>query len=339
MLDLDSARRALWKYGSSVPYSTATSTDIGEFDFKLMQVVERFFTLGTWRNMWRRINLAVYDCRITLPRGFDTCRQVASCGGVTPIYSQFHRFTGFGLAVSPLDIGQSGIGPGWFSGLRLVDEAAQTFRIPSGTFTLRAVATEVNADGFTFIGGFDADENELFGEIPLPFVNGAANGTQHYTSLPRIEKAVTTNPVLLYAVDTTTAVATLLGAFAPGETHPAYRQYSVAGLTTEDPDADPAVVSAICKLGFVPAVAANDLIVPGNIGALKLGLQALAFEDKVDPANAGIYWGPNFPDRASGKMSGAIDLLDAELEELQAGETQTFAFSPSFACGEVRNAR
>jgi hypothetical protein len=66
MLDLASARRALWKWGSSTPYATATVTDIGEFDFRLMQVVERFFTLGTWRNMWRRLDLAIYDNRLNL---------------------------------------------------------------------------------------------------------------------------------------------------------------------------------------------------------------------------------------------------------------------------------
>jgi hypothetical protein len=333
MLDLESARRALWRWGSSVPYSTASITDIGEFDFKLMQVVERFFTLGTWRSMWKRLNLSIYDNTLTLPRGLDTCRQIANCDNVAPIYSQFHRFVGFGLNVDPIDWAGAA---GWYSGLRLTDENAQTFRTPTGTFTLRAVATEVNAEGFTFIGGFDADENELFGEITLAFVNGAANGTQQYTQLPRIEKAVTANPVLLYSVDTTTAVATLLGSYAPGETTPAYRQYDVAGIASSTDD--PPVVSVIAKLGFSPAVADNDLVSPGNLGALKLGLQALGFEDKVDPANAGLYWGPNFPDR-TGKMHGAIDLLDAELEELQMAEMPTLQFGYDFAAGSVRNCR
>lgn len=322
MLDLESARRALWRHGSSVPYSTASANDIGEFDFKLMQVVERFFTLGTWRNMWRKLNLAVYDGTLTIPRGFDTCRQISSCGcGPVPLYSQFHRFAGYGFPFDPLETA------GWYSGLTLIDEQAQTFRIPTGTFTLRAVATEINADGFTFIGGFDENESELFGEITLAFVNGAANGTQEYTQLPRIEKAVTNNAVLLYAVDTTTAEATLLASYAPGETQPAYRQYSVSGLTSDDPDADPPVVSAICKLGFSPAVANNDLIIPGMVGALKLGLQSLTFEDRVDPQNAAIY------------MKNAIALLDAELEELQSAEIPALHFSPDFAAGSIHNAR
>jgi hypothetical protein len=333
MLDLSYARRALWAYGSNVPYSTANSTQIAEFDFRLMQVVERFFSLGTWKNMWRRLNLTIYDCRLTLPRGFDTLRSISACNNSVPIYSQFHRFAADGITVDP--VGASGR---WSTGIRLVDEHAQTFRIPSGTFTLRAVATEVNADGFTFIGGYDQDDNELFGAITLAFINGAANTTQQFTRLPEIKKAVTTHPVLLYAVDTTTAVATLISSLAPGETIPNYRQYSVEGIYGADTDTDP-VVSAICKLGFVAAIADTDLVIPGNVGALKLGLQALAFEEKVDPDNAGKYWGPNFPSQNPGKMSGAVDLLDSELDELTAGEASVFQFDRDWGAGSVHNAR
>lgn len=337
VLDLASARRGLWKFGSSVPYSTATVTDIAEFDFRLMQVVELFFSLGTWRSMWRRLTLNVYDGRLTIPRGFDTCRQVASgCGCPIPIYSQFHRFAGFGVSVVDSTLQFEPRLSGWVAGLRLLDENAQTFRIPTGTFTLRAVATEVSADGLTLIGGFDADGNELFGEITLALINGAANTTQQYTQLPEIQKAVTTNAVLLYAVDTTTAVATLIASYAPGETIPSYRQYDAAGFCSSTTDAP--VVSAICKLGFMTAVTSNDIIIPGNINALALGLQSIGFRDKVDPVNAGIYMGPNSPAK-TGKMAGAIDILDAELEELQASEQTVLQVSENFACGNIPNVR
>lgn len=341
MLDLGYARRALWNYGSNAVYLDATVSQIGEFDFKLMQVVERFYTLGTWRNMWRRIDLAIYDNKLTLPRGFDTCRQIAACSNSAPIYSQFHRFAGCGVSVDGAS--RTGLLSGWYTGLRLTDEMAQTFITPTGTFTLRAVATEVNATGLTLIGGFDQDENELFGEITLATINGATNTTQQFTKMPQIKKAVTSNAVLLYAVDTTTSVATLVASYAPGETIPNYRQYDAAGFSSDADDDgvadDPPVVSAICKLGFVAAISINDLIVPGNLGALKLGLQALGFEDKVDGSNAGLYWGPNYPSKNPGKMAGAIDLLDAELEELQSAETPVFNVSPDWACGSIHNAR
>lgn len=323
MLNLGYARQALWQFGSPVPYSTANVSQLGQFDFKLMQVVERFFTLGTWRNMWRRIDLAILDNKLTLPRGFDTLRAISACSNSAPIYSQFHRFAGCSTTFDPLDTA------GWYTGVRLTDEMAQTFITPTGTFKLRAVATEVSAAGLTLIGGFDANDNELFGEITLALINGAANTTQQFTKMPQIKKAVTSNAVLLYAVDTTTSVATLVSSFAPGETIPNYRQYDASGfLTDADGDTDdPPVVSAICKLGFSLAVSDNDLVIPGNIGALKLGLQAITFEDRVDPANAKIY------------MDNAVALLDAELQELQSAEQPTIQFSPEWAAGSVHNAR
>ncbi len=276
--------------------------------------------------MWKRPILQVFGNIITVPRGFDTCRGAEIINGCPiPMYSAFHAFAGYGRTTWldwNFEYGQDG--------MTLINESAQTFVIPYGTFTLRAVATEVQNPGLTLVGGFDADSNEIFGSISLPLINGAANTTQQYTKLPLIEKVVTTNSVSLYSVDTTTSVATLIANYAPGETIPNYRQYRLGWGT------DGQLVRTLCKLKFEPAISANDLILPGNIGALKLGLQALSFEDKIDPTNAGIYWGPNYPNK-TGKMTGAVDLLDSEIDELDAAEQPAFVMSPNYGAGSVIN--
>lgn len=293
--------------------------EVGQFDFKLNQVCERFFTVGTWKSMWRKMNLASYSGIVTLPRGVDTCRQIRPCFGLAfPLYSQFHRGAGWGACCDSLSLANCG------AGATLIDENAQTFRIPTGTYKLRAVATEAADPGLTLMGGFDGDGNEIFGTEALVLMNGTSNGTTTYTGLPYIRKAVTAGAVLLYSVDTTTAEATLIASYAPGETIPEYRQYSSGFTSSED---DPQTVRAICKLGLVLAVSADDLVIPGHIGALKLGLMALQFEDKVDPANAKIY------------MQDAIDLLDSELRELDAAEQPLFSVSPNFGCGSIPNVR
>lgn len=323
MLTLANARKALWQYGSSVPYATATITDIGQFDLKLNEVIERFFTVGTWRSMWRRLTLQVFGFTLTLPRGFDTCRAIDPMdgGNPVPIYSQFSQFIGYG------DIGLDSAAQ-MYRGLHLMSETAQTFSVPTGTYYLRAVGTEIAATGLQLTGGADALGDEIFGSTNLALINGATTGAQAYTDMPLIEKAVTNNAVSLYAVDTTTAVATLIANYAPGETIPAYRQYSVGG------GLDTQLMRCLCKLAFVPAVASSDLIIPGNIGALKLGLMAIAYEDKTDPANAALYFGPNHPEQ-TGKMAGAIDLLDAEIAELEAAERPAFLVDSHFGAGTI----
>ncbi len=137
--------------------------------------------------------------------------------------------------------------------------------------------------------------------------------------------AATANSVQLYSVDTTTSVATLIASYAPGETIPEYRQYA-GGCITSTTD-DPPTVSAVCKLAFAPAITANDLVIPGNLGALKLGLMSIQFEDKVDPTNADTY------------MNRAIALLDSELKELDMGEQPAVLVSPNFGAGSVLNVR
>lgn len=328
MLSLATCRKALWNFGSNVPYSSATAADISAFDFKLNQVNERFFTLGTWKAMWKRPTLKVFGNTITLPRGFDTCRGVKPFGGsALPIYSAFHRFAAHGRCWT--DNSQYG---GWLGGLTLNNESAQTFVIPdyTTTFTLRTVAgAEAGPPQMRLVGGFDENDDEILGTITLD-LTGTDDTTQQYVKLPEIQKDVTTGAVQLYAVDTTTSVATLIAVYAPGETIPGYRQYTIGW------GGDGTLVTTLCKLGFEPAIAADDLVIPGNMGALKLGLQAREFEDKVDPVNAGIYWGPNYPER-TGKMAGAIDLLDSEAAELDASEQPLFNVSPDYGAGSIVN--
>ena len=314
MLTLGTCRKALWNTASNVPFSTANAAQISDFDFKLNQVTERFFSLGTWKAMWKRPTLKIFGTTLTLPRGFDTLRGFRRFCGAAPIYGAFHKFSSFGGHF--IDTFSWG---GWMSGATLRSESAQTFVIPTGTFTLRAVATDVATPGFTFTGGFDENDNEILATVTLNFINGTTNTTQQYTQLPEIQKVVTNNSVSLYSVDTTTADATLIGVYAPGETLPSYRQYDVGS------GADGTLVTGLCKLGFEPAISANDLVVPGNMGALKLGLQALVFEERVDPANAKIYW------------ANAIELLDSECAELDAAEQPEFQVTPGFGAGTVVN--
>ena len=272
--------------------------------------------------MWKRPILKVFGNTLTLPRGFDTCRGVESVHGCPiPLYSAFHAFVAYGRT-SWLDWGTGYA----HHGLTLINEAAQTFVHPVGTYTLRAVATEVQNPGITLIGGFDENDAEILGSVSLPLINGASDTTQQYVKLPEIQKVVTANAVSLYSVDTTTSVATLIANYAPGETTPNYRQYSIGhGM-------DGKLVRALCKLGFEPAITGNDLVMPGMMGALKLGLMALQYEEKTDPQNAAIYWGPSRP-----KFIGAIDLLDSEIEELDSAEQPAFNVSPNYGAGSVIN--
>lgn len=98
-------------------------------------------------------------------------------------------------------------------------------------------------------------------------------------------------------------------------------------------DEDP-VIAVIARKAYVPLRSDDDEVQPDNLGALKLGLMSLQFEDKNDPERAALYFGPNFPER-SGRMAGAMDLLDKEREESEQAEVPTFNVDPYYAGGSV----
>lgn len=51
---------------------------------------------------------------------------------------------------------------------------------------------------------------------------------------------------------------------------------------------------AIAKLEYVPVSGNDDEVIPGNIGALKKGLEALLSEDARDNARANELWAEAF---------------------------------------------
>lgn len=321
LLTLLSVRQSLWQYGSSVPYATATTQDKSNFDAVVNQVVERFLLDGKWRGTFKRVTLRTYGNTLTLPRNLESC---LGCDPLTSqgqnviglplmIYSRWFEFAAGGIGLTSSNCLSCAI-----RGLVQQSDNVQTFNDPTGTFYIRAKATEVSAGGFTLAGGFDQNSSELFANITLAFANGTTTTTQQYTAMPLIQKVVTTNAVSMYSVDVTSGVETLLCVYAPGETVPAYKRYVMPSAQDGD------TFLAFCKLAYVPAVADTDIIIPSVTGALKLGLMSLQFEDRNDLERAASY------------MNQAIALLDADMQELNGAEIPPFNMV-GFGAGDVVN--
>jgi hypothetical protein len=94
----------------------------------------------------------------------------------------------------------------------------------------------------------------------------------------------------------------------------------------------------ICRRAYVPLVSDDDEVNPDNIGALKLGMMALQFEDRNDPDRAALFWGPNMPEK-TGKMAGAFDLLNTEREETEVAEVSTISFGWDYGAGNIPQIR
>lgn len=99
-----------------------------------------------------------------------------------------------------------------------------------------------------------------------------------------IVKPETQGRVTMFTWDGTTE--TQVASYDPGETIPRWRRYHVPNIT----DPTTGQFLAICKIAFTRLISDNDEVVPGNIGALRRGLEALKLEDAHDYVRAKEEW-------------------------------------------------
>lgn len=142
--------------------------------------------------------------------------------------------------------------------------------------------------------------------------------TQKFIAPPTlIRKPVTRGPVRLYAVDVTTAVATLIGMYDPGEKSPSFRRYRLGTCATIT------TFHALSKRRHVPALADADEIIPGLLPALESGLMARRFQLANEMATAVQYW------------TDAFGLLNAELGDVQGSAFPRIQFQPGEGYGAI----
>jgi len=306
-------REHLWRYADfSVPFASATAQQKTDADFRINQVVERLLTFGMWRNTIRRIRVPIYDECITLPRELGSLLGIkvefsnTRCGCPTAIYSRFHEFA------HCISCGSCGTYD--------LSDNVQTFRTPTGSFHLRVKTTEGVNKTITFLRGMDTNWDEYFDSETLTFGTGTYTTTRTWNAIPQIQKVETTNQVELYSVDSTTSVETLIAIYAPSETIPSYRRYKVPGCG----NAITALIQG--KLAFNPVSQDNDIVYPGVLGALKMGLKALQSEDTEEDERATRNW------------RDAVEILNNDLQQMDGdAEIPTFKVFPGFAAGDVCN--
>jgi hypothetical protein len=174
-----------------------------------------------------------------------------------------------------------------------------------------------------YVTGFGTDTaqtgaNEMLElEVPLPTPSTPFVSTEVFSRITSIIKPVTTGDVAIYAFGETNP----LSVFTPTDTVPSFRRYKVSSL---NPDLS---VRAVCKRRFIPLEGDKDeLVVPSNLGALKLGMMAVNYENKNDLERAQDFWGK------------AFSTLNLEMRESRGGAQMRGQIDPAaFQMGRLRN--
>ncbi len=290
---------------------------------RLNELCERFFISGKWKGTLAEVDLEVIDNHFTLPWKLEAVLGITLRGVPRIPFGRWYNF-------NPSGPGQ--LTPDAYSGPDVVVDTGDHhpfFRNPPyETFTLKVSVDNLDdtqSNSFLLVKGYDSAGKRLFApdgsEGHLIQLDSAVVST--LTSFSRIEsvvKPITQGGVEVTAVDATGA-ETLVAQYQPSETDPRYRKYRVETAST-----DTTVVRALCKRKFVPLVGEHDEVIPGNMGALKLGLLSLKYEDTNDLERAMEYF------------MRAISLLNSELKEHRGAQLNTLRLSPhGFGLGRVQH--
>lgn len=297
-----------------------------EFIRVLNEVCERFISSGKWLGTTEVIDFDASQGRIALPKNFSTILAAQIQDKPARLFGRFHEFV----------VGGPGfINPETGVGLSMLVDEGDGFPIEKalGQPSRLVIQTtdpddaydplDPNTIGKMFIKGYGTataatGANEMLElEVPLPSPSSPFVSTEVFSRITSIIKPVTNGDVVLYAWDAadldpapTPTELIPLSVFVPTDTVPSFRRYKVSSI---NPDM---TVRAVCKRRFVPIRGDKDeVIVPSNIGALKLGLMAVNYENKNDLERAQDFWGKAFStlnlemreSRGGAQMRGQID--------------------------------
>lgn len=289
---------------------------------RINEVCERFFVSGRWKGMLVEVDLTVTDDYVTLPR---------RCESILGVSVEKAPVTPFGRWYSFVPGGPGQIDSSSYSGPDLIldegDNHPTFIDPPFDSFRLRVKvpnAADRDEGNYLVCRGTDTDGKTVYtseGEegYILSMDGAEVTSPEYFTTITSVSKPPTQGYATLWAVSPDGAEFQI-GEYEPGETEIGYRRYRIVRATgSETPS-----IRALCKRRFIPAVSENDEIIPDNMGALKLGLISLKYEDTNDLERATEYF------------QRALSLLNAELKEQRGSQFNTMRFSPhGFGLGRI----
>ena len=247
------------------------------------EACERFTNSGKWKGNIITLRYESSTGFITLPYNYAAAIAMTYDRYPHPIFTQFHQYVEEG----PGKVDQALHWPGIL--LDLGDGFCTQTDIENPSF-IRVYSSALDNTKKVRIYGelngatvYDAAGNE--GEevtLNAPMVAT----TNQFTVITGVTKPHTTARVYLKGWDGSTE--TLLATYQPNETRPRYRRYQTGQAEKE--------IRIICQRRYIPFVADTDWVFPGNISALRAGIQSRLFEDSTDPdaADASFTRGLNF---------------------------------------------
>lgn len=259
---------------------------------------ERLLYKGYWPDSYARYRVCVNEACLTWPREIETIEAAMLDNAPLTVRDSWYEFLGSGPGGLSEDTG---------IGKQLVDRGTSVAfsEVTSGNKKIavycdgaedvankRIVVRFVNSYGNKQFTAFNG--NVIEGEsLALP-----AAGNYAYTvnklapgGLYHVVKPVTNYMVRLYEYDVDDATIRPLAFYEPKETVPEYRSSLIPNLAASVGDGcEKITVIVMGKKRYIPCVDDNDLLMIPNIEAVRLGVQAVRFEENNLADDAMKFW-------------------------------------------------
>lgn len=265
----------------------------------LNEAVQRLISRGKWVGTTARYRICVNSGCITWPRQIETIESFAICDRPGIIRNEWFEFVQDGPGVMAHD-------ENW--GNLLIDRGtAISFDDFNGTNKKIRVYADVaeSADAKLFVQYYDSNANWKRTLVSGSWVNGEyitisttpQNSESHVLTggWVGVQKPVTNGVVRVYEYDTVTGAQRPLAIYEPDETRPEYRRSMIPGLS-DMPACDDSstgctskAVTVMAKLKFIPVSADTDLLLIGNLPALKDMVQAILKRERNLLGEAAAY--------------------------------------------------
>lgn len=282
----------------------------------LNDTIERISMHGNFWGWLRLIRLCIYDGCVTLPRAIASLEAVRACDGV-PITGQWLEFLPF------MGDNFSGCSSLRFSPMGLVPVYRET--CGSGvirTFLQNAadagkkVLYQGRETNGKWVRTFDIPTQTWIDGERIALSSPYTDTITSFSGITGVQKDETKDRILVYKVLTTGLLH--IATYEYDETLPAYQRFRIspyAALSSNEcstSSCGPKSVEALVKLAYQPLRQDEDFLIITNLGALRLGMQAMKAEQDGDLTTANVLW---FGDQRNNRI-GCIPLLNQELRTM-----------------------
>jgi hypothetical protein len=250
-----------------------------------------------WWGGWARVAFSVdpADPYITLPSQFVRAINLDVCQFPIRINNEFYEFLAMGPGLTP-----NGLERDWCGKMEGFEKGAFPTLVDLTATNQKLVfylTDNRDANLFINIVGLDANGNRIYSTdtngvemngfqlaLTAPFIASAFV----VSKIDGIQKGVTYGDIVLKQQDQTTFAEVTLSRIEARETSPSYRRYYISrmpGQCCTDPTTGRALVTALCKLDYVPVLRDSDFLLVQNRPALIEECQAIRYS-RMDVTNA-----------------------------------------------------